>query len=76
MRNHTQYLVEKLFTDPFVKVQKLNISLDLYLSLVLYSLFLLYAKLKSILNKLKLSSRALAFTSHKASLKKKKDAWN
>ena len=37
-------MVEKLFTDP---IEKLNISLDKY-SKVLYSLFSLYSKLRTI----------------------------
>ena len=51
----------------FFKKSKLSIYLD-QLSKVLYSLFLLHAKLRAI--KLKLSCRALAFTSYKAFLKK------
>ena len=49
------------------KKSKLSIYLD-QLSKVLYSLLLLHAKLRAI--KLKLSCRALAFTSYKAFLKK------
>ena len=53
---------------------KLGVSLDEY-SKVLYSLSLLYAKLKDSCNILKLSCRPLAFTSHKA-FKKEKEIWN
>ena len=41
MKNHTQNVVEKLVTDPFLKNSKLSISLDQQ-SELLYSLFLLY----------------------------------
>ena len=47
LENHTQSLVEKQFPDPFLKRSKLGISLDQY-SKVLYILFLLFAKLRTI----------------------------
>ena len=40
-------MLEKLFPDPFLKNQKLSISLD-QLSKVLFGLFLLYADLRTI----------------------------
>ena len=43
----TQTIVEKLFPDPFLKKSKLSISLDQY-SKVLYILFLLFVKLRTI----------------------------
>ena len=45
--NHTQNVEEKLFPDPFPKKARLGISLDQQ-SKALWSLFLLYAKFKSI----------------------------
>ena len=47
LKNHTQNVVVKLFPDPFLKKSKFSISLDQQ-STVLYSLFLLYAKLWTI----------------------------
>ena len=47
MKKQTQNMVEKQFPDPFLKKSKLSISLNQY-SKVLYSLFLLYAKLRAI----------------------------
>ena len=47
LKNHTQKVVVKLFPDPFLKKSKFSISLDQQ-STVLYSLFLLYAKLRTI----------------------------
>ena len=47
MKNHTQNVAGKLFSDPFLKNFKLNRSLD-QLSKLLYSLFLSYAKLSTI----------------------------
>ena len=54
---------------PFSKKRKLSIYLDQSLK-VLYSLLLLYAKLRNIL---KISWRSLAFASYKAFLKKQKE---
>ena len=45
--NHTQKVMAKLFPDPFLKKSKWSISLDQY-SKVLYILFLLFAKLRTI----------------------------
>ena len=47
LKNLTQKVVVKLFPDPFLKKSKFSISLDQQ-STVLYSLFLLYAKLRTI----------------------------
>ena len=47
LENQTQSVVEKQFPDPFLKKSKLGISLDQY-SKVLYILFLLFAKLRTI----------------------------
>ena len=57
---------------PFSKKSKLSISLDQQ-SKTLYNLFLIYAKLRTIL---KLNCRSLNFTSYKAFLKKQKQVWN
>ena len=59
---------ENLFPDSFQKKKKLSISPDQQAK-VLYSLFLLYAKLRAIL---KLSCRPLAFASYKAFIKNKR----
>ena len=59
---------------PFFKKSKLSICLDQQ-SKVLYSLYLLYTKLRANRNILKLSCRSLALTSHKAFLKNKQ-VWN
>ena len=67
--NQLQNVVEKLFPDPFLK-SKLSMYLNQY-SKVLYSLFLLYAKLGTIKIYWK-SCRPIAFTLYKAFLKNKK----
>ena len=63
--------VGRNYSRPFSKKSKLSISLN-ELSKVLYSLPLLYVKLRTIQNILKLSWRPLAFNSYNAFLKNKK----
>ena len=54
LENSSQYLVEKLVPDPFLKtLEILSISLDQH-SEILYSLFLLYNQVDNCQNKLKL----------------------
>ena len=61
LKNHTENVVGKLFLNSSKK-SNLSIPLDQYSSKVLYRLFLLYAKLRTIeIATLKLSCRSLAF---------------
>ena len=79
--NLRNYFLEKSYKKcggetiprPFFKKSKLSISLDQY-SKVSYILGLLFAKLRTIENILKLSRRPLAFTSNKAFTKNKKSS--
>ena len=70
LENDIQSMVRN-YSRPFSKKSKLSISLN-ELSKVLYSLPLLYVKLRTIQNILKLSWRPLAFNSYNAFLKNKK----
>ena len=60
MKNHTQNVVEKLVTDPFLKNSKLSISLDQQ-SELLYSLFLLYLLIVSYRKYLEIKVQATCF---------------
>ena len=64
MKNHTQNMVEKLFSEYFLKKSKLRISGN-QLPKYFYRLFLLYAKLKAIKINYKQAADQLLFSSYK-----------
>ena len=70
MKNHTQSLAEKLFPDPFLKIQNWAY---LWINILKFYIFCFYVwQVDDYRNRFKLSCRPLAFTSYKAFLKNKK----